>query len=145
MTRELSLLFEAADLSATECPGCISMPSVYTKAKKEDKYMMNISGTINGGVRLVDVCTQLMAGPSTCYCSDHSIPRCLAHGTYTRFLNAACSGWIYGPNKYALSMCYHHVRCNVLKSLTCHRYAVNATHPDHGYSILHHGVYTVTN
>lgn len=146
-TRELSILFEAAELAATECPDCIRMPDEYYHAPVDKKYMLNIEGELNHSMRLIDVCTHMMSGHNTCYNSDHAVSRCLAHGSYTRLQHAPCNGAIrYGRMQYPLSMCFWHTApCRTSKSLTCHRFRVNTTDPEHGYSILRPGYTTVVN
>lgn len=71
-------------------------------------------------VRLVELCTNLMAEENTCYHSDHSLTRCLAHGAYADIYNVPCGGAQLKDGLY-VGMCMGVDEC--LVSTPCSQYA----------------------
>lgn len=78
-------------------------------------------------VRVVEMCTNLMAGEHTCYHSDHSLTRCLAHGVYASVYNIPCGGMQL--NDVYIGMCMGTDSCDVEHHVTCHRWAADVTDP----------------
>lgn len=97
MTRELSLYYEAMHNSQLLCPSCM------TWNQSAESSMYGLGQTATTTVSLAEVCLHLLSHPNTCYHSDHALSRCLAHGTYSKFLDAPCTGKKFGD---WFGMCY---------------------------------------
>ena len=111
--QQLSIARDAVDISnATKCADCAyySGPAMETSI----------------GVRLIDICNNLMASERTCYHSDHSMSRCLIHGSYSVPVHADCWGGFTPPNDSShglkIKMCMIVAVCDVKMHLTCHRW-----------------------
>lgn len=112
----LGLLSQVVSLANSSCHSeCIQFASTST----------NIAKTT---VRLIEICSNLMAEEHTCYHSDHSLSRCLVHGVYATPLDIQCYGVQLKPN-LMVGMCMGIDECvldsNVL--LTCHRWMPSST------------------
>lgn len=84
----------------------------------------------NGGVfpisnRLIDMCTNLLAGEHTCHHSDHSVSRCLFYGFFSHPIGLPC-GFQATPaevKKGVPLMCGHVIsHCNLSRHISCHRW-----------------------
>jgi hypothetical protein len=119
----LSVLDEALEMVEEYCDKCAQVrPPVMTTATN-DQSRQFITADIE--VRVVELCVNLMAGMGTCYHSDHSLTRCLAHAVYADTISAGCGGFnITSSDGSALSvvMCSDAAECDLSKSLTCHKY-----------------------
>jgi hypothetical protein len=117
-----SVLDEALEMAQEYCDKCAQVrPPVATAANDQSRQYV----TADIEVRVVDLCVNLMAGMGTCYNSDHSLTRCLAHAVYADTMSAGCSGLnITSSDGSTLSvvMFSDAARCDLSKSLTCHKY-----------------------
>lgn len=123
----LSVLDEALEIVEKFCDGeCarVRPPYMATAANDHNKHYL----TADIKVRVVDLCVNMMAGMGTCYQSDHSMTRCLAHAVYADTVSAGCGGMnITSTNDSALPlvMCSDTSHCDLSKSLTCHKYSTD--------------------
>jgi hypothetical protein len=120
---KLGLLEEAIPLSAWLCHDCVRLRG------KDDSTTLQTK-TADLAVRVVDMCVNLMAGAGTCYHSDHSVSRCLAHAVYANFENAqkginvtSAAGTLH------MVMTYDGDGCDLSKELTCHRHVAIPHNP----------------
>jgi hypothetical protein len=86
---KLALLPDALSPSEKNCAECVRMNDGATY-KKETKDTIHLGLSANISVRLVDLCTNMMAEEKTCYHSDHSLTRCFAHALYAQMWNLRC-------------------------------------------------------
>lgn len=122
----LGLLDEAMLNTSASCTACIQagQPIPQDKSEGFDGEIF-VTRTANLSIRVIDLCTNMMADTATCYHSDHSLTRCLAHGTYSDTKNAGCESHFdlsVGGNIVPMAMCYEGVTCDLTTALTCHRY-----------------------
>ena len=80
-------------------------------------------------VRLVDLCTHLLAGENTCLHSDHSVGRCLFYAAQAYPVGVGCqqlspraSSHLDGDD-LLLGLCFMTPVCDLSQHVTCHRYA----------------------
>ncbi len=99
--------------------------------------------TIPMAVRLVDMCTNLMANEHTCQHSDHSMGRCFIYGAGATPLMTACENQVskgigqgqqmdtdkvkLGSDDLLFGMCFTAPECDIDEHITCHRYSANET------------------
>lgn len=124
--KKLSVLREAKENSIRHCRDCVKI----RKLKVSNVTLQYETADLK--IRVVDLCVNMMANPGTCYHSDHSMTRCLAHGIYADTLSAGCKGIIIkgnGRKTSNVSMCYDETGCDALQSLTCHRHMADPTNP----------------
>jgi len=105
------------------CPDCL-------------QFNGNLSTNIHGigmkaqlGVRLVEMCKNILSEEGTCYHSDHAISRCFAHAVYADIWNVGCYGWKIPRTDYMTGMCMGCDKCGE-NVLTCHRWMPNVSTPD---------------
>ena len=79
--RNLALLDQAVELSKNTCPWCV---------KLGPEGLTELGAKAEIGVRLVELCQNMMSEEKTCYHSDHAISRCLVHGAYAYPMNVRC-------------------------------------------------------
>lgn len=122
----LGVLEEAMQNTNDTCTACIRAGD---SIKQDDNEGFDgeifVTRTARLSVRLIDLCTNMMAHAATCYHSDHSLTRCLAHGTYSDTKNAGCESHFNvsaGGNLFPIAMCYEGATCDLTTALTCHRY-----------------------
>jgi hypothetical protein len=113
----LSLYREAVKNSINTCPDCIQVEGNAT----EDK-IFNEKAT--SGVRIIDLCNNMMNEEHTCYHSDHSLTRCFVHGVYADPINIGCGGTLIStnPQNIVIGMCFGTGFCDSKMMLTCHRW-----------------------
>ncbi len=74
-------------------------------------------------IRLVDYCTNLMAGENTCYHSDHSLSRCLIYGAGIYPVGIGCQSEAKEtPTDFLYGLCFMAKQCELHQHVTCHRY-----------------------
>ena len=120
---KLGILEEAIPLSKELCPDCVRVWPTNSSTTLQYK-------TADLGVRVVDMCVNMMAGAGTCYHSDHAFSRCLAHAVYASFKNAyqgisitSAAGTLH------MVMTYDGNGCDLSKELTCHRHVAIPHNP----------------
>lgn len=122
MINRLGVLNDAITDSSTTCPECVVLrPDV------QDQYK-----TADLGVRVVDLCVNMMAELGTCYHSDHSLTRCLSHAIYASCQSAGCGGTKVTAGdgtQQLVSMCYDGKKCDTTTGLTCHRFMADPFDP----------------
>jgi hypothetical protein len=125
-TTNLGILSEALQNTNASCTACIRAGEPIKQDANEgfdgEVFVTRIARL---SVRVIDLCTNMMADTATCYHSDHSLTRCLAHGTYSDTKNAGCESHFNltaGGNIYPMAMCYEGATCDLTTALTCHRY-----------------------
>ena len=96
------------------CNSCITVD-----AKNDSKPNIIEAGSIS--VRLIDICVNLMAQEHTCYHSDHSMSRCLLHGSHGYPVGINCGGSDIGMD-LVVGMCMDPGDSCGAAQLTCHRY-----------------------
>lgn len=91
------------------------------------------------GVRLIDLCTNLMSHENTCHHSDHAIGRCLVYGVFADPVNSGCHSTAPPGNPLRdpfdladrqgvkVGLCFTAPVCNVSEQITCHRYKPKVT------------------
>jgi len=79
-------------------------------------------------VRLIDICVNTMAQEHTCYHSDHSMSRCLLHGSHGYPVGLDCGGSDIG-NELIVGMCMDPGDTCGPVQLTCHRYYARQDDP----------------
>jgi hypothetical protein len=124
--KKLSVLREAKENSQRHCPNCVNV----RKLKGLNSTLKYETADLQ--LRVVDLCVNMMANPGTCYHSDHSMTRCLAHAIYADTMSAGCKGMVINGNggkTFNVSMCYDEAGCDALQSLTCHRHMADPTNP----------------
>ena len=134
----LSVLDEALDFVEEYCDKCalVRPPVMASAGNDQSKHYV----TADIEVRVVDLCVSMMAGMGTCYHSDHSVTRCLAHAIYADTLSAGCDGLnITSSDGSALSlvMCSDADHCDMSKSLTCHKYATDPRNINYPPILIH--------
>ena len=82
----LALLPEALKGARKNCPNCI-------KGHNSDSY-----GILNHNIRIIDLCKNMLAGPSVCAHSDHTVSRCLFHAIYADTYPISCTGTYLKPS-----------------------------------------------
>lgn len=82
-------------------------------------------------IRVVDLCVNMMAQSGTCYHSDHSISRCLAHAIYADLSNAGCDAVSFSSEgrNGSISMCFNGDHCDRATALVCHRHVADSVNP----------------
>jgi len=120
----LSLFREALVNSISTCPDCIRVEGNATADKI-------INEKAQAGVRVIDLCNNMMNEEHTCYHSDHSLTRCFVHAIYANPLNIACGGSLIStsPHNLVIGMCMGTETCDTNQMLSCHRWQVNVTDP----------------
>ena len=85
----------------------------------------------NLDICVVDLCVNMIAQSGTCYHSDHSISRCLAHAIYADLTNAGCDSVdiLSEGRKGSISMCFNGDHCNRTTALVCHRHVADSANP----------------
>ena len=124
--KKLSVLREAKENSKRHCPDCVRIRKL-GMSNETLKYE-----TADLKLRVVDLCVNMMAHPGTCYHSDHSMTRCLAHAIYADTISAGCGGLLINGNggqTFNVSMCYDEAGCDALQTLTCHRHMADPSNP----------------
>lgn len=124
--KKLSVLREAKENSRMHCRDCVKLRKLNV-LNNTLKYE-----TADLKLRVVDLCVNMMANPGTCYHSDHSMTRCLAHAIYADTISAGCGGLIINGNggqTFNVSMCYDEAGCDAQQSLTCHRHMADPSNP----------------
>ncbi len=111
-TKDLSVFNQAADLTAAICPECMVMHPGSAKDGLNTK--------ANTTVRMIELCVNIMAQEHTCYHSDHSISRCLIHGSNAYPLSIECGG--SSMDGVDVGMCMGLENCDTNVHLTCHRW-----------------------
>ena len=135
-TKELGVLTEALAASKKKCPKCVRV----RQTSDEDKKNTNVELVADLNVRVVDMCSNMMAYAGTCYHSDHSLPRCLAHAIYADTVSAGCykneTGcdgiWISDGdgNSFRMAMSSSDSQdCDLSFKLTCHRRMTDPSDP----------------
>jgi hypothetical protein len=123
---DLNMLYELGDLANRYCPECVRVAD--TKASTSTFSTTWQRGQLgllaNSSVRIVDLCVNTMAGEHTCFHSDHSVTRCLAHGVLADILDISCGGTRLS-DKLTFGMCMGTAFCNPKVQLTCHRWKPN--------------------
>ena len=124
---DLGVLREAQKYSNTTCPKCLRVRPTISDEMADDRYAI-----ADLRVRVVDLCVNMMAQSGSCYHSDHSMTRCLAHAVYAETVSAGCKGMNITKNgdvESVLFMCFEGKGCDSTKSLTCHRHMANPSNP----------------
>lgn len=122
---KLGLLDEAIVTSEKLCPTCVTVQPYKGKAE-------NVRFVAKLAVRVIDVCVNMMAQSGTCYHSDHSFSRCLAHGVYADTVPIRCDGTnisLSSGSNYTFGMCWWRHVCDPSYTITCHRHFADPTDP----------------
>lgn len=78
---------------------------------------------VSTNIRLIDLCVGILAQPSTCLHSDHSVPLCLFYGAKIEPISATCHSTVANPpSNITLGMCMAAERCDKETKVTCHRF-----------------------
>eukprot|EP01041_Mallomonas_annulata_P004683 gene4683-9280_t len=132
----LSLLRDAKSAADIACPeGCIDMTQTSQSSQSSDGSTQgSASVSVPIGVRLVDLCTHLLAGEHTCHHSDHSLSRCLFYGLPSLPMGLPCAfeATAQQLRERVPFMCGHIWPCNISSHLTCHRYKPSAADSGRG-------------
>ena len=137
-TKELGVLTEALAASKKKCPKCVRVRKTSDEDNKNTNSDVALVADLN--VRVVDMCSNMMAYAGTCYHSDHSLPRCLAHAIYANTVSAGCykneTGcdgiWISDGdgNSFRMAMSSSDSQyCDLSFKLTCHRHMTDPSDP----------------
>ena len=122
---KLGVLEEAIVTSEKLCPKCVTVQPYTGKAE-------NVRRVAKLAVRVIDMCVNMMAQSGTCYHSDHSFSRCLAHGIYAETVPIRCNGTDINPpngSKYQFGMCWWRYVCHPSYTITCHRHFADPSDP----------------
>ena len=122
---KLGILEEAIESSEKLCPKCVTVQSYNGKEK-------NVKRVAKIGVRVIDMCVNMMAQAGTCYHSDHSFSRCLAHGIYADTVPIRCNGTdiaLSTGSTYNFGMCWWRHVCFPSYTITCHRHFADPSDP----------------
>jgi hypothetical protein len=136
--KELGVLTEALAASKKKCPKCVRVRKTSDEDKKNTTSDVALVADLN--VRVIDMCSNMMAYAGTCYHSDHSLPRCLAHAIYADTVSAGCykneTGcdgiWISDGdgNSFRMAMSSSDSQdCDLSFKLTCHRRMTDPSDP----------------
>lgn len=136
--KELGVLAEAIDASKKKCPRCVRVRKTLGVDEKNATSERVLVADLN--VRVIDMCSNMMAYAGTCYHSDHSLPRCLAHAVYANTVSAGCykndtgcdGVWIADGkgNSFRMAMSSSEtLDCDLSFKLTCHRRMTDPRNP----------------
>jgi hypothetical protein len=111
----------AESTANSHCKSCVTV---------DVKNMSNSNGVQSRSisVRLIDICVNIMAQEHTCYHSDHSMSRCLLHGSHGYPVSIICGGSDIG-NNLLVGMCMDPGDSCGPVQLTCHRYYARQDDP----------------
>lgn len=123
---DLNMLYELGDLANRYCPECVRVTDtkVSTTTFSTSWQRGQLGLLANSSVRIVDLCVNTMAGEHTCFHSDHSVTRCLAHGVMADVMDISCGGTRLS-DKLTIGMCMGTDFCHPQTQLTCHRWKPN--------------------
>jgi len=126
----LNLLRAALTASSAACPDKSYLEPLLSSSRSSADEINQRSFKL--GVRVIDLCTNLFAGPRTCHHSDHSMSRCLFYGIHAVPDNRKCDNFNDSMTvgkpvvQSSLQMCSNFRTdvdtCDLRIHLTCHRY-----------------------
>lgn len=117
-------LFKQVVAESTANSHCKSCVTVDVKNMSNS----NVVQSRSISVRLIDICVNIMAQEHTCYHSDHSMSRCLLHGSHGYPVSIFCGGSDIG-NNLLVGMCMDPGDSCGPVQLTCHRYYARQDDP----------------
>lgn len=81
------------------------------------------------GVRLIELCTNILSEEGTCHHSDHALTRCFVHAVYADVWDVRCQGWKIPHTDFTTSMSMGVDMCGE-QTLKCHRWMPNVSTSD---------------
>lgn len=134
----LSLLDEALESVEVLCDSCAQVRPPVTVTAATNQSGQYVTADIE--VRVIDICVNIMAGRGTCYHSEHSMTRCLAHAVYADTISPGCDGVtisLRAGSVLSMVMCEDAAPCDLSKALTCRKYVTNPRNPSFPPNVIH--------